>query len=91
MDEDDKAQTLLDIHALNSKPILGFSEVAVLLDVPLSTLMQVMDTVPLEGAFTIGRRRKVTRRDLDLWIERLKETFPWTERTNNVGGRRRRR
>lgn len=89
MEEDDKAQIPLDIHALNSKPILGFSEVAVLLDVPLSTLMQVMDTVPMEGAFTIGRRRKVTRRDLDVWIEQLKETFPWTERVNNTSRRKR--
>lgn len=83
MDEDDKDQTPLDIQALNSKPILGFSEVAALLDVPLSTLLQVMDTVPMEGAFLIGRRRKVARQDLDLWIEQLKETFPFTPRVNN--------
>lgn len=83
MEEDEEVQAPLDLHAINIKPILSFQEVAALLDVPLSTLMAVMDQVPMEGAFLIGRRRKVRRSDLDEWIEQLKETFPFTPRVNN--------
>lgn len=68
-------------HDLAHKPVWTMAELCFAIDVPFSTLLQVIDEIPAP-IFLIGRRRFIRRDDAIQWIDELAEAFPYTKRRN---------
>ena len=59
-----------------AKPILGLDDMIRVLDLPESTLEEILAEHP-PAMFTLGRRRYVKTKDLMPWIDSLAARNPW--------------
>lgn len=72
----------VQIEQVATKPIWTMLDLSIILDVPTSTLNQVIAENPAPF-FMLGRRKAIFREDALNWLREVADRNPWTPRTNN--------
>lgn len=80
--DEQEHQPRITYSDLAHKPVWSFADLCLATDTPLSTLNAIVEETPIDGAFLMGRRRRVTREDALSWIESLRKKYPWVPRKN---------
>lgn len=70
------------IEQVTSKPIWSLLDLSIILDVPTSTLNEVVKDNPAPF-FLLGRRKVIFREDALAWLREVADRNPWTPRKNN--------
>ena len=73
------------VEELAAKPIWTFGDLGNIVDVPTSTLNQVIADNPDTPApfFLLGRRKVIFREDALKWLRDIADRNPWQPRRNN--------
>lgn len=69
------------IEEINSKPVWSLIDLNLLLDIPVSTLNEIVRDNPAPF-FLLGRRKVIFREDALTWLREVADRNPWSPRTN---------
>ncbi len=72
----------IHIEQLQTKPVWSLNDLSDTLNVPVSTLNEVVRDNPAPF-FLLGRRKVMFREDALQWLREVAARNPWTPRTNN--------
>lgn len=71
------------LEEVQTKPIWSLLDMTLVLDIPTSTLNQVIEQNPAPF-FLLGRRKAIFREDALKWLREVAERNPWHPRRNNT-------
>lgn len=72
----------IQIEQVATKPIWSILDLSIVLEVPTSTLNQVIAENPAPF-FLLGRRKVIFREDALQWLREVADRNPWQPRRNN--------